>query len=68
MLPELDLADPAKQEEADRMFYALAESLDASGGNEFATSDGGMAEASLENLQAEADRVRASLAGTGGTP
>ena len=67
-LPELDLDDPAKREEADRMFYAIAGSLDASGGAEFATSDGGMAEASLENLQVEADRIRASLAGPGGTP
>jgi hypothetical protein len=67
-LPELDLDDPAKRERADRMFYAIAESLDASGGSEFTTSDGGMAEASLENLEAEADRLRASLAGTGATP
>jgi hypothetical protein len=64
-LPDVDLDDAATREQANRSFYAIAQSLEASGGDRFATAGGGMAEASIENLQAEAERLRESVAGSG---
>jgi hypothetical protein len=65
-LPDVDLDDPAARAEAERLIDAFSESLDASYGATFATADGGTAPATLESLEAEADRLRARVAAEGG--
>jgi hypothetical protein len=64
-LPDVDLDDPALEQEAWRRFEAVSASLEATDGARFPT-DSGLAEASLESLEADAARVRGAVAGEDG--
>jgi hypothetical protein len=64
-LPEVDLEDPAREQEAWRRFEAVSASLEATGGARFPT-ESGSAEASLDGLEADAARVRSAVAGEDG--
>jgi Protein of unknown function (DUF1353) len=60
--PPVDLDDPATRAEALRRFEAIGAGLEASGGASFPAA-GGAAEASLDNLAADAARTRDAIAG-----